>query len=741
MTYTVSFTDSTNPAKPPITVADGALNTQTSLTFPGQNYSGYGPVIAGNFLHLLENFADSTSPTNPVQGQLWFDTSTGNNILRVYDGTNWVEAGSLKKAPYASAPSPASSTAGDLWVDTTNSQLYLFSGSSWLLIGPVYSSGLQTGPVVESIIDTSNTSHPVTTLYSDGNRVAIFSGDANFTPKTSIDGFAVINRGINLYSNTLSGISSSVWGTAQSANSLIVSGSSVLSSNFLRSDITSTTNNPFNIRNVGGLSIGSDLSLNISQGSNVFTFYSKNSSNNIEFNVGGNIVLHIDLNGNIGIGKGNITPATALSVAGVITTGVAGTAGGLIVNDGTSPTPNTVLTVNPSTGISTSLNTTFANNITVAGQILISSSASPGAVILPPINSTAAEYDIGSQTQPFRNVYANSFVGDFTGSFTGTFNGNISGAAASLTSSTNFVLSGDIISSDTGTRFNGQTVNGEALLNTEVSPTMITGKPQATGATATDQILVYQSTISGSGLVSMTREVYLAGASAFIIPVGTIIPYAGSSTSIPNGWLMCDGSEISVTVYNELFLVLGYTYGAQNTLLGSNTFALPDIRGRFPLGLDNMNNYGNVPGFAQATNGASPPVNVNTGGQIGPAGRVTNVAADTLGGNSGSQNVVLTTTQLPQHTHAFSDPGHAHVFPGDDQLANAAGLDGWTGTEVGPFNYDASSSLSGSAHMYLTSTATTGASVGNVVSTSIGQAVTIMNPYLALNYIIFTGKV
>ena len=66
MPYQVNHTDTTNPAKPSYTVADQSLNTETDVTFVGKNYAGYGPIIAENFLHLLENFANSTAPTNPV---------------------------------------------------------------------------------------------------------------------------------------------------------------------------------------------------------------------------------------------------------------------------------------------------------------------------------------------------------------------------------------------------------------------------------------------------------------------------------------------------------------------------------------------------------------------------------------------------------------------------------------------------------------------------------------------------
>src|SRR5690554_6863461 len=62
-------------------------------------------------------------------------------------------------------------------------------------------------------------------------------------------------------------------------------------------------------------------------------------------------------------------------------------------------------------------------------------------------------------------------------------------------------------------------------------------------------------------------------------PVGCVQMYAGSSE--PDGWLFCDGREVSRTTYAELFAVIGTTYGAGN---GSTTFNLPDSRRQFPRG-------------------------------------------------------------------------------------------------------------------------------------------------------------
>jgi hypothetical protein len=99
MSYQVRFTDTT---KTPLTVDDQTINSEKSLKFVGKNYAGYSQYIAENFLHLLENFAKSTAPGNPITGQLWFNTTTGSeNQLKVYNGTNWVAAGNVKKSTTA----------------------------------------------------------------------------------------------------------------------------------------------------------------------------------------------------------------------------------------------------------------------------------------------------------------------------------------------------------------------------------------------------------------------------------------------------------------------------------------------------------------------------------------------------------------------------------------------------------------------------------------------------------------
>ena len=69
--------------------------------------------------------------------------------------------------------------------------------------------------------------------------------------------------------------------------------------------------------------------------------------------------------------------------------------------------------------------------------------------------------------------------------------------------------------------------------------------------------------------------------STFSVPVGSIMPFAG--TNVPNGWLLCNGDAISKSAYSNLFTIIGISWGGGN---GTTTFNLPDLRGQFLRGVD-----------------------------------------------------------------------------------------------------------------------------------------------------------
>jgi hypothetical protein len=195
MAYIVNKTD--NTASPnQYTVQDGVINTQTDLSFIGKGYAGYGEAIAENFLHLLENFSNSTAPTKPIKGQLWFDSA--NNRLKVYTGADFVPSGG--NVPYQ-ATQPSAINQGDLWIDSDTGQLYFYNGSSSILVGPPASTGTKNGFEFETILDSTDASQDITKWYNDDVLIAIISGNS-FTPKVSISGFSTIQQGITLNSST-----------------------------------------------------------------------------------------------------------------------------------------------------------------------------------------------------------------------------------------------------------------------------------------------------------------------------------------------------------------------------------------------------------------------------------------------------------------------------------------------------------------------------------------------------------
>lgn len=700
MTYQVTFTESTNPAKPAISVQDGVLNDQTSLTFVGKNYAGYAPFIANNFLHLLENFANGDPPSNPVEGQLWYDNTSGVSSLKIFDGTIWTAAGAVKKS--ANAPGIENSNPGDLWVNTTTTQLYVFSGSSWLLVGPAYSSGKLTGTVVDTIIDTTNASHSVISFYANDSLIGIISKET-FTPKTTITGFPIINQGFNLSTVDSENTSSlsRIWGTARQADGLLVNNVRVSAENFLRGDASSTTNYPLGVRNDGGITVGANLSFNIYTDGVSTNLFSKASGNSVNFRLVNNnnpvTVMHIDATSKVGIGTNNTSPQSTLDVSGVVTA------------EGLDVTGTTSTSISTAGGIYAAGASELRGGLTLYNGVLTLTSVDEigpvaGSVILPSADNV---YDIGSETLAFRNIYANSFVGNFEGTFTGSLDGSISGSAARLASPTVFSMQGDV-SSDL-VSFTGQSTYGTAVFTTTISQNFISAKEEITDTIASDQLLIYRP--GSSNLYRATKEKLLNHVAT--VPVGSIFPYAGSTP--PTGYLFCDGSEVLQSDYPVLYSIIGYSYRSVLELQGFGTFALPDLRGRFALGRDNMNNGLYVPSKDD------PGVQI-AGQPETAANRVTDISADILGKGTGSQTVSLTVSNIPDHKHNLSSASAQYYA---------------AGTPGAPADVDAVAGFG----MPSFSTGSGLPNSGNVIAGTLGTAFNIMNPYGTINYIIFTGVI
>jgi len=684
MAYQIPYTDQT---KGVLIVEDNTINNETTIKLPGRNTSSYGVTIAENFLHLLENFASATEPARPSEGQLWYNSTVGSEQLKIYDGTSWVPAGGLNKSP--SEPDVALSQTGDLWVDTDNQQLYLNSGSGWVLVGPNFSDGLVTGATPTNLVGTDNVTYTVIQVEVAAQPVAIITKDG-FTPKTVIPGFTTLKPGINLSTRDISGTGTPKFiGTSEKAESLIVNNNTVLAGNFLRGDTTSTTLFPLNVQNNTGLTVGTDAALNFAVEGQAGIIQHQIEGSNIDVRVRNQgstkTVLRVDSALRLGIN--NEAPDEALDVVGNIQTD-----SGVFIN-GTTESQ----TISTGSFI-TKGGAGIAKNVNVGGDLKVSNLTTLGNTI-PDGNNTR---NLGSATSKWQNVYATTFVGNVTGNVNGTVSGT-AGTANKLTSASTFRLIGDITADDV--TFDGQTGGSLKIFDTKLRNDFIGDQDETSVTERTDEILIIKST----GLFKIQRDDFLAAVPSFF--AGMILPYAGVTP--PNSaWLLCDGGEHRISDYNnpgELYDVIKFLYGARtlesvtspgNTLAEAGLFRVPDLRGRLPLGADNM--------------GGTSANNVQAD------------YADGLGQVGGAEDKLLITGNLPDHKHDLKGDGSEGA-----QYYAIRDISG-TPSDSDATPYD-SPTGSGSGQALPNS--------GGIQSYPEDQIpFNVMPPTMTINYIIYTGR-
>jgi len=708
MPYIVNFTDRDN--KSPITVFDNTSSNDTSLTFPGRNVTGYGQIIAENFLSLLENFASASQPVNPVEGQLWYDTTNG--VLQLYDNTAWKAASNIQKGP--TEPSVETAKVGELWVDTTNQQLRIYTGSRWLLVGPAESSidGKRYGPAVERVIDQDNTDRNVLIFYIADTPVVILSRDS-FTPKIEIKGFDQVKAGINIATPAnaseetefasifLGGELPKLVGTAKNADALNVGGVEVAAGKFLRSDTTNTTEQGFNVRNNTGITIGLDGNFQLNTSATSAKIYNSAAGSSIDLQINRNgipdTILRV-IDDKVGI---NIAaPNNALDVGGDV-----GVTGSIVVS-------NTNDSINLQTGsIRTEGGASIKKTLRI-GQGLNVSGTTTTSNIVPESNET---YDLGSSTLRWNEVKAKKVIAD---EIEGTISGNITGnanTATNLKNVTNFTMAGDVVSN--GFTFDG--IGDPKVFNTQLTANIITSKnqPLPNRSGEFDEVLVYRANaLTGStstGLLRQSRDTFIADLG---IPIGAILPFAGPN--VPYGFLLCDGGEVEIAKFRKLYDIIGNTYNGTVALAGASgqTFRVPDLRGRFALGRHNMDNNISIPndvgGFID--NGGGSPV---------PA-RISGTEPETLAASSGSSSVVLQRSNLPEHSHTLRGAGGEQFY--------AVRID--SATTPDSVDNKAPTSVANDAQ-YLPDSGGIKIPSGTTLSSPVG----IMNPYLTINYIIRSG--
>ena len=290
MSYIINKTDGSVLTE----IVDGTIDqSATDLTLIGKNALSYGEAFNENFIKILENFSSTTTPSNPITGQLWYDTSESR--LKIYNGSSFKVAGGT----IVSGTAPSSITQGDIWIDSTRQQLYFNDGIATRLAGPQYTAaqGL-SGFNVTDIVDINGLSNTVAMLYVGNTLLGIFS-KSTFYPGTPIPGVGTTSILINGISTTVSkqvvtGYTASESGgifktTASIAQSLLAAdGSLRTAESFLSGTVDSATSGTLSILNTTPLILGTGGTngrTEIKVSSNSFQINSLTTNQTMQFNL------------------------------------------------------------------------------------------------------------------------------------------------------------------------------------------------------------------------------------------------------------------------------------------------------------------------------------------------------------------------------------------------------------------------------------------------------------------------
>lgn len=240
---------------------------------------------------------------------------------------------------------------------------------------------------------------------------------------------------------------------------------------------------------------------------------------------------------------------------------------------------------------------------------------------------------------------------------------------------------------------NPSSINANSLLEMEQNPA--TGRygmrlprvaltstiSPAPFASHVNGMTVYDTVTAGSGATAVSPGVYYNDGTQWVkvansgnsgMPTGVIMAYGASGSVAPNGWLLCDGSNVSRTIYADLFATIGTTYGAGD---GSTTFTLPNANGVFLRGAGSQTIGGST--YTAPTQGTSQndatklpnaPFTTSTDGNHShyssyPTWWTAYAGGGGMGISSGAGSTWSGTTAAGDHTHSVTGGGDSETRP------------------------------------------------------------------------------
>jgi hypothetical protein len=491
-----------------LALADGVIDNSTSLNLVGKNVSDFGQAQNENFVYLLENFADSTPPRNPVTGQLWYDVSGAG--LNYYNSARWVPLNQLNTDPNSVEPNA-------LFYNTLTNQVFVYNATTSTLVGPETVPGFGITKLSSvSLLDNLFPSqvHPVIEIIVANEIVGVISTTSFFVNSSnSIPGISYVNRGITLkYPNS---------------NNFPLFGTSVYS------NLATTATN------VGGGSTGSVVYQN---STGTTTHLNIASAGSMLISTGSAPAWQL---------PNNISVNTATNLAGPNSNAVGAmpyqNASGSTKFVSLSPTLGSLLTsgvISP-VWVSTS-------SITVANSI----NASHATTSSYATTSTYTD-SFNTATLVSHSVYTDSFNTATLVShsvYTDSFN-----TATLVTYSVFSEVAGDALNFNTGTlvaeAVYADSFNTATLVSLAANATHASNASTSTYA-ATAIHAISAETVPWSGVTAPPSFSYL--------PVGCVIMWYGDPLEIPVGWQICDGTNRTPNLVGRFAVGVGFNGGPFN---------------------------------------------------------------------------------------------------------------------------------------------------------------------------------